>query len=101
MAQYTRTSGMAKKALHIGIVGAGLGELAAAIGIARAGHKISMLEQTAELREVSQYQSHSTIPSYPYSTSSTWCHIRSKDIHRAHYHRVLVAEAKQLSEDTN
>ena len=39
--------------LHVGIVGAGLGGLAAAIGITRAGHKVTILEQAAQLGEVS------------------------------------------------
>ena len=43
---------MAKLKLHVGIIGAGLGGLAAAIGIARAGHKVTILEQAALLGEV-------------------------------------------------
>ena len=43
---------MAVDKIHVGIVGAGLGGLAAAIGIARAGHKVTILEQTQELGEV-------------------------------------------------
>ena len=38
--------------IHVGIIGAGLGGLAAAIGIARAGHKVTIIEQAPELGEV-------------------------------------------------
>jgi salicylate hydroxylase len=38
---------------HVAIVGAGLGGLAAAIGIARAGHRVTILEQAPALGEVS------------------------------------------------
>lgn len=38
--------------LHITIIGAGLGGLAAAIGIARAGHQVTILERAKELGEV-------------------------------------------------
>ena len=38
--------------LQVGIVGAGLGGLAAAIGIAQAGHKVTILEQASALGEV-------------------------------------------------
>lgn len=44
---------MAEQKLHVGIVGAGLGGLAAAIGIARSGHRVTILEQAAALGEVS------------------------------------------------
>ena len=37
---------------HVGIIGAGLGGLAAAIGIARAGHRVTILEQAPLLGEV-------------------------------------------------
>lgn len=43
---------MAHLQLHVGIVGAGLGGLAAAIGIARAGHTVTILEQASILGEV-------------------------------------------------
>lgn len=38
---------------HIAIVGAGLGGLAAAIGIAKAGHQVTIVEQAPALGEVS------------------------------------------------
>lgn len=38
--------------LRVGIIGAGLGGLAAAIGIRRAGHQVTILEQAKELGEV-------------------------------------------------
>ncbi|KAH0840886.1 hypothetical protein AYO21_06212 [Fonsecaea monophora] len=43
---------MAKVKLHVAIIGAGLGGLAAAIAIARAGHKVTILEQAPALGEV-------------------------------------------------
>ncbi|KIY01510.1 uncharacterized protein Z520_03062 [Fonsecaea multimorphosa CBS 102226] len=43
---------MGKVQLHVCIVGAGLGGLAAAISIARAGHKVTVLEQAPALGEV-------------------------------------------------
>ncbi|EXJ70309.1 uncharacterized protein A1O5_06377 [Cladophialophora psammophila CBS 110553] len=43
---------MGKVQLHVGIIGAGLGGLAAAISIARAGHKVTILEQAPALGEV-------------------------------------------------
>ena len=41
-----------KPRFHIAIVGAGLGGLSAAIGISRAGHRVTILEQAAQLGEV-------------------------------------------------
>lgn len=41
---------------RVAIVGAGLGGLAAAIGIRLAGHKVTILEQAAVLGEVSAYR---------------------------------------------
>ena len=46
---------MADFGLQIAIIGAGLGGLAAAIGIARAGHKVTILEQAQLLGEVSSH----------------------------------------------
>ena len=43
---------MARETIHVAIVGAGLGGLAAAIGITRAGHRVTILEQASELGEV-------------------------------------------------
>ncbi|KAL6244664.1 hypothetical protein RBB50_008192 [Rhinocladiella similis] len=43
---------MGKLQLHVCVVGAGLGGLAAAIGITRAGHKVTLLEQAPQLGEV-------------------------------------------------
>lgn len=48
----TLGSVMSKPILHVAIVGAGLGGLVAAIGIARAGHQVSILEKASVLGEV-------------------------------------------------
>ena len=54
---------MAEFGLRIAIIGAGLGGLAAAIGIARAGHKVTILEQAPLLGEVSSHllERHSSV----------------------------------------
>ncbi len=46
---------MAELKLHVGVIGAGLGGLAAAIGIAHAGHRVTILEQAAVLAEASPH----------------------------------------------
>lgn len=46
---------MAELRLQIAIIGAGLGGLAAAIGISRAGHKVTILEQAPLLGEVGSH----------------------------------------------
>ena len=43
---------LAKSTYHVLIIGCGLGGLAAAIGIRRAGHDVTILEKVAELQEV-------------------------------------------------
>lgn len=43
---------MSKPEFHVAIVGAGLGGLAAAIGIARAGYKVTVLEKNSAHGEV-------------------------------------------------
>lgn len=43
---------MSRPQYHVAIVGAGLGGLAASIGIAKAGHKVTILEQAPVLGEV-------------------------------------------------
>ena len=46
---------MAELRLQVAVIGAGLGGLAAAIGIARAGHKVTILEQAPLFGEVNSY----------------------------------------------
>jgi len=43
---------MSKLVYHVAIVGAGLGGLAAAIAISRAGHRVTVIEQAQQLGEV-------------------------------------------------
>ena len=43
---------MVELTLEVAIIGAGLGGLAAAIGITRAGHKVTIFEQAPLLGEV-------------------------------------------------
>ena len=50
--RFTTSSNGGKPRFHIAIVGAGLGGLSAAIGISRAGHRVTILEQAAQLGEV-------------------------------------------------
>lgn len=47
------SSGRRKRELHVGLIGAGIGGLAAAISIAKAGAKVTVLEAAEELGEVS------------------------------------------------
>ncbi|MCJ1355885.1 MAG: hypothetical protein MMC33_005877 [Icmadophila ericetorum] len=123
---------MSQTQVHVAIVGAGLGGLAAAIGIARAGHRVTILEQAHALGEVGagiqippnssrilkrwgildQIEAVSlrpndlTIRSYRdgrvLSTLDIIPEIEERygapylHIHRADYHKVLVAEAERL-----
>lgn len=43
---------MAKVTCHIGVIGCGIAGLAASIGIARAGHTITLIEKRAQIGEV-------------------------------------------------
>lgn len=43
---------MEARECHVIVIGAGLGGLATAIAISKAGHKVTILEQAAELSEV-------------------------------------------------
>lgn len=43
---------MAERQLHVGIVGAGIGGVMAAIAIARAGGTVTILEAAAQLGEI-------------------------------------------------
>ncbi|CAF9926534.1 MAG: hypothetical protein ALECFALPRED_003465 [Alectoria fallacina] len=123
---------MAELRLQIAIIGAGLGGLAAAIGIARAGHKVTILEQAPLLGEIGagiQIPPNSSriLKSYGLLDKIEVVSVRPSDfiirsyrdgailskqnmvpyaekrygvpylhIHRADYHRILVAEAERL-----
>jgi len=50
---------MSKPKAHVAIIGAGLGGLAAAIGIAKAGHRVTIIEQAPVLGEVTIILVHS------------------------------------------
>lgn len=43
---------MSPASLHVGIIGGGIGGLAAAIAIARSGAKVTLLEAAKELGEI-------------------------------------------------
>ena len=50
--KYTQCNQAAPLPCRVVIVGAGLGGLAAAIGLRKSGHHVMVLEKTRELREV-------------------------------------------------
>jgi 2-polyprenyl-6-methoxyphenol hydroxylase-like FAD-dependent oxidoreductase len=66
-----------KRQLHIAIVGAGLGGLAAAISISLSGHRATILEQASEIGEVRTQLPH------PFITNSSRLERGSK------YHQTL------------
>ncbi|KAF3492073.1 salicylate hydroxylase [Arthroderma uncinatum] len=95
---------------HVAIVGAGLGGLAAAIGIARAGHKVTVLEQQTDIQErVSVRPRDFTVRAY--RTGKVLCvqnafpytferyGLPYLHIHRADYHSILLREARRLNVD--
>lgn len=61
---------MAGKDVHVGLVGAGIGGLAAAIALRRAGAKVTVLEAAPVLGEVCGFPFY-----HPHRTNSTtdWC----------------------------
>jgi len=46
---------MSKPQYHVAVIGAGLGGPAVVIGIARAGHKVTIIEQATALGEVHKF----------------------------------------------
>lgn len=50
----TASSNQAVVPLQVIVVGAGLGGLATSVALARRGHRVTVLEQAKELREVSK-----------------------------------------------
>ncbi|KAI4244547.1 MAG: hypothetical protein LQ352_006787 [Teloschistes flavicans] len=116
---------MSRPVFHVAIVGAGLGGLAAAIGIAKAGHKIIILERASALSEppnasrimkrwglldaieaVSVRPAAFILRSYHdgtvLSTENLGPFAEQRygvpylHIHRADYHKILVQQAKRL-----
>ncbi|KAL8662173.1 MAG: hypothetical protein Q9202_004929 [Teloschistes flavicans] len=116
---------MSRPVFHVAIVGAGLGGLAAAIGIAKAGHKIIILERASALSEppnasrimkrwglLDAIEAVSIRPAAFIRRSYHDGTVLSTEnlgpfaekrygvpylhIHRADYHKILVQEAKRL-----
>ncbi|KAG8527881.1 uncharacterized protein KY384_006797 [Bacidia gigantensis] len=77
---------MVRDRLHVGVIGAGLGGLAAAIGIARAGHQVTILEQAAVLGE------------FKLMTATDWCrHPDPPNASRILYHYGLLEKIEAVA----